>query len=282
MIVSYRKIVGKAMFYCTKIAPELCFVTGLLARFMHNPGEEHWKALDRLVGYLKAKAHHELILRRPRNLSIISFGDSSFGDCPDTRRSTGGGIHTIGGCLLNWNSQRQRTVTTSSCEAEYVAMSELAKEQKFLQMLVKELTNEEPTGKIYYDNEASEFLAKNKQVSTRSKHIEVRYHFIREFVEEERSILEHVNTEKNYADIMTKNLPVKQFLFMSERILKGFIDDDAAFSMKLDEILNCIVDFDHNQRENVKSDILEYVGLGNIESDQGQNEEQPRNENERK
>ena len=149
---------------------------------MQNPGKEHWKAMDRFVGYIKTKKEHKLIMKKPTELRTISYCDSSYGDCKDTRRSTMGEVHTIGGSITSWRSQRQKIVTQSSSEAEYVTLSEAAKEQKFTQMLLEEIAEVEIPGYIYGDNEASIFLAKNKQVSNRTKHIDIRQHFIRECV----------------------------------------------------------------------------------------------------
>ena len=109
----YRSILGKLMFYVTKISPECSFACGQLARQMHSPGEKHWEAMGRIIGYLKGKDKHELVIRRPMTLKIISFGDASYGDCKDTRRSSTGDIHTIGGSLVSWRAQKTRVVCLS-------------------------------------------------------------------------------------------------------------------------------------------------------------------------
>ena len=75
------------MFYVSKVSPECSFATGQLARHMHNPGEQHWEAMKRIIGYLKGKQKHELVITTPTNLRITSFGDVSFGDCKETRRA---------------------------------------------------------------------------------------------------------------------------------------------------------------------------------------------------
>ena len=73
----YRSILGKVMFYMTKIGPECSFAVGQLARHMHNPGKEHWEAMRRLVGYLRGKEKHEIVLYRPKDMRVVSFGDTS-------------------------------------------------------------------------------------------------------------------------------------------------------------------------------------------------------------
>ena len=110
MVKEYRSLVGQTMFYSTKIAPECAFANGQLARHMQNPGVEHWQAMERFVGYIKGKKEHKLIIRKPRELRSISFCDSSYGDCKDTRKSTMGEVHTI---ITSWRSMRQRTVSQS-------------------------------------------------------------------------------------------------------------------------------------------------------------------------
>ena len=244
MLKEYRSLVGQSMFYSTKIAPECAFANGQLARHMQNPGEEHWKAMERFVRYIKGKEDHKLIMKKPKELRTISYCDSSYGDCKDTRRSTMGEVHTIGGSITSWRSQRQKIVTQSSTEAEYVTLSEAAKEQKFTQMLLEEIAEVDMPGYIYGDNEASIFLAKNKQVSNRTKHIDIREHFIRECVDEGRIELKRVDTKLNKSDIMTKNLPVKTFEKDGENLLNGRI---------LHEVLIIELNNDRSQRENVTS-----------------------------
>ena len=135
----YRSILGKLMFYITVISPECSYACGQLARQMHNPNDSHWEAMNRIVGYLRGKKAHELVIRRPKSLRIISFEDASYADCQDTRRSSTGDLHTIGGCLVSWRAQKTRFVCLSSAEAEYVALTGMCKEQKFLTMLLNEI-----------------------------------------------------------------------------------------------------------------------------------------------
>ena len=210
------------MFYVTKIAPECCFACGQLAQHMHNPGNEHWRAMERFVGYLKQKEKHELIISKPTELRVISYGDASYADCADTRRSSSGDLHTIGGALVSWRSQKMRFVCLSSTEAEYVTLTEMSKEQKFIQMLLNEVDESIEPGGLYCDNEAAEYLVKNKHVSPRTKHIDIRQHYVREHVNSNRGMVLRVNTNDNFADILTKNVTVKAFEKLGNAILNGF------------------------------------------------------------
>jgi hypothetical protein len=234
-----ESILGKIMFYVTKLSPECSYACGQLARHMHNPGSEHWSAMERMVGYLKSKKEHVLVLRRPINLIIASFGDASYADCKDTRRSSTGDIHTIGGCLVSWRAQKTRFVCLSSTEAEYVALTEVCKEQRFLAMLMREVFEVNLPCIIHEDNEATTYLAKNKHVSSRTKHIDIRQHYMREHLNSEFAIIRKIDSIANFADILTKNVNVKTFEKFSNPILNGFRDYENKFT------------FSRNQRENI-------------------------------
>ena len=218
----YRSILGKLMFYVTKISPECSFSCGQLARQMHNPGPEHWEAMSRMIGYLKQKEIHELVIRRPSSLKIISFGDASYSDCKETRRSSTGDIHTIGGSLVSWRAQKTRFVCLSSAESEYVALTEMCKEQKFLTMLLQEVLECELPSILYEDNEAAAYLAKNQHVSAKTKHIDIRQHYVREHLKEKLGKIKAIRSEDNFADILTKNVAVNIFEKLSGAILNGF------------------------------------------------------------
>ena len=235
---SYRTILGKLMFYVTKISPECSYACGQLARQMHNPGKEHWDAMGRMIGYLKGKERHELVINRPKNLHVISFGDASYGDCLETRRSSTGDIHTIGGSIVNWRAQKTKTVCLSSAEAEYIALSEMSKEQKFLHMLMEEVFEVELPCILYEDNEAATYLAKNQHVSARTKHIDIKEHYIREHLKELGEI-KYIESKCNFADVLTKNVKITIFETLGKAILNGFIGYEDKFC------------FSNHQRENI-------------------------------
>ena len=220
----YRSVLGKIMFYVNKVGPECSFSCGQLARQMHNPNEEHWKAMERLVGYIKGKEKHELVLTRPKEIRVVSYGDSSYSDCKDTRRSSTGDIHTVGGALVSWRAQKTKCVCLSSTKAEYVELTEMSKEQRFIQMILEEVFENKLPGIMFEDNEAAIFLTKNKHVSPRTKHIDIREHYVREHVDNGYGKIVKIGTDDNIADILTKNTSVGTFLKLSEMLLSGDID----------------------------------------------------------
>ena len=236
----YRSILGKLMFYVTKVSPECSFSCGQLARQMHNPGESHWNAMNRMIGYLKYKKKHELVIKRPKSMKIISFGDASYCDCKDTRRSSTGDIHTLGGSIISWRAQKTKSICLSSTESEYIALTEMCKEQRFLSMLLEEVMNVKDLPNVLYeDNEAAIYLAKNKHVSARTKHIDIKQHYVREHIQSGLGEIVGIKSEENFADILTKNVSLSVFDKLSEGILNGFEGHDDKFQ------------FSKYQRENI-------------------------------
>ena len=122
--------VSKILFAMKKTYPELVNAARELSCHMENPGEEHWKSIGRMVGYLKHEAEHGLRFNRPKDLTIVGIVDSDFATNKYTWKSTTGYLVTVGGRLVSWMSKAQPSVTLSSTEAEYVAASMCATEIK--------------------------------------------------------------------------------------------------------------------------------------------------------
>ena len=220
----YRKLLGKLMWFVKKLSPEASNAIRELASFMDNPGPEHWKSLERLVGYL-GKSRIFLKMRKPKNLKVVAAVDSNYAVNKENRRSVTGYIVTIGGCIVSWTSKTQASVTLSSTEAEYVAMSMCATEVKFVQMLIDELAPEQQIkpATIYEDNTGAIFLANNRQVGARTKHIDVREHHIRELIDNGSLEIEHIRTENNPADLCTKNVSETTNAKHAYEIRNGFL-----------------------------------------------------------
>ena len=133
-------------------------------------------------------------------------------------------INTLGGMILNWFSKKQKSVTLSSTEAEYVVLSECSQETKFKWMLLNELLGSTHPATIYEDNTGAIFLVKNQQVGARTKHIDVRHNYLRAQLEEKTLQVKFVNSDNNLSDIMTNNCTEKVFTRHAENILNGTIE----------------------------------------------------------
>jgi Reverse transcriptase (RNA-dependent DNA polymerase) len=208
-IENYRSIVGKIMYYATKIAPDVCNAARELAQHLSSPGEEHWKAMERVVGYIKAEHYEGLVYRKPKALRPISIVDSDYAKDMDDRKSISSGLHLLGGTLVNWESKKQDCVTLSSTEAEYHSLAKGACENKFIMMLLDEAIRHKEEdrliGWVFEDNMGAIYLVKNQHVGARTKHIDVKTHFIRELVETGWFTVMYVKTNDNAADILNKH-----------------------------------------------------------------------------
>ena len=195
-----------------------------MSAHLASPGQEHWKALERCVGYMANKEFKVLKFRKPRNLISISYTDSDYATKSQDKKSISGRINTIGGMITSWSSKKQNTVSLSSTEAEYQALSQCAQEVIFTTNLIEEITGTNTTpGIIYEDNLGAMFLAKNAQVSARTKHIDVRHHYIRELLEQKKIQLKFIRSEDNAADIMTKNTNRDLFKKHATNIKEGIL-----------------------------------------------------------
>lgn len=209
----YRSLVGSLMYLAVGTRPDISFAVSKLCQFLDCYRRDHWLAAVRVVRYLKGTRNLSLVLGGSHALDLIAFSDSSFADCPDTRRSTMGFCTSLGGAVATWSARRQKTVTISSCEAEYIALSETSREILWLRQFLRELNllNSSPAI-LLCDNNGSMVLAADPTHHSRSKHIDVKHHFIRERVDEGSVDLWRVPSADNLADIFTKPLPRPAFL----------------------------------------------------------------------
>lgn len=185
---------------------------------MHSPRESHGAALKQCLRYLKGTTSLGLTFERSTKIPrLVGYSDSSHNTDPDDGRSTTGHIFYLGNSPISWCSQKQDVVALSSCEAEFMAGTEAAKQAIWLRDLLSEITGTESEKVIIrIDNKSAISLTKNPVFHGRSKHIQRRFHFIRECVENGEIEVEHVPGVEQRADILTKALGRIRFKEMRE------------------------------------------------------------------
>ncbi|KAF6767306.1 Zinc finger, CCHC-type, partial [Kalmanozyma brasiliensis GHG001] len=213
---TYRTIVGSILYIATCTRPDIAFAVQKLSRHLENPTEEAMKAAKHALKYLKGTDTMGLMYSRQRELSIANddFGklletytDADFAGDTETRKSTTGMINNFAGMPFSWLSKRQGLVTDSTCHAEYVAMHEGVKELTWSRRLLATIgVKIELSSPLLVDNTAAAQLAKDPKFHNRTKHIDVKYHFIREAVEQGMVDVQVISTHDQLADIMTKPL----------------------------------------------------------------------------
>ncbi|XP_039128856.1 uncharacterized mitochondrial protein AtMg00810-like [Dioscorea cayenensis subsp. rotundata] len=223
----YRKIIGYLR-YLLHTWPDLSYAVGMASRYMERPTVIHHKVVKQILRYLRGTIHFGLVyMKGHQEVSISGFSDSDLAGDQDGRRSTTGMAFYFNGNLISWNSQKQKTVALSSCEAEFMAATAAACQALWLRNLVGELTRTDLKPVILFvDNKSAIALMKNPVFHGRSKHIETRFHFIRECVERGQIVVEFVNTGEQRADALTKALSVVKLAAM--RQLLGVRDLDTC------------------------------------------------------
>jgi hypothetical protein len=207
-VKEYQQIVGELQFASLVARPDISCAVGTLAQFNVNPTSTHLGAAKRVLRYLKGSADLGVVYSPPSG-EASAFSDADWAGDRETRRSRTGYVVMINKGAVSWRSALQPTVALSTTEAEYMALTEVTKEVEWVRTFLKELKYEhgvdEPTT-VSTDNQGAKALANNPVSHSRTKHIAIRHHFIREKVADNTVWIQHVPTEMMTADSLTKAL----------------------------------------------------------------------------
>lgn len=207
----YRELLGSIMYTMLCVRPDICYPVSYMGRFQQNPTDQHWQSLKRIVRYLQGTMGLCLEFKRDENAApLVGFADSDWAADNEDRKSVSGFIFKVFNATVSWSSKKQTTVATSSSEAEYVALSAAASEAIWLTGILEDLNITVKPVVIHEDNRGCIGMAKNRETK-RSKHIDVKHHFIRDHVEEGRLLIEPVSTQDQLADVFTKALDTSRF-----------------------------------------------------------------------
>jgi hypothetical protein len=195
---------------------------------MEDPREDHWTAVKRLLRYVKGTTDQGIVFPRSGDKEaprLVIYSDADMAGDIDGRRSTSGVLVFLGPAPISWQSLKQKIVALSTCEAEYVAAATGACQGVWLRRLLEEITGGEEAAPpaLKVDNQPAIALAKNPVLHDRSKHIDVKFHFLRSCVDEGKIVIEFVDTNRQLADILTKSLGRLRFSEMKKMIgMVGF------------------------------------------------------------
>jgi hypothetical protein len=202
----YRQIVGSFLYLVACTRPDIAVITNYLSRFMARPTSKLLAKAKEVLRYLKGTKYATLCYNEGKTLT--GYADASYASDPSTRRSTSGYVFMLNGAAVSWSSKLQRTVATSTCHAEYVALFDATREAIYLRNLLLDMriTNLAPVT-IFEDNEPAIAVAKNHYTGDRTKHIEIRFHFIRDALADNLIEVKYLETKEMLADALTKCLP---------------------------------------------------------------------------
>jgi hypothetical protein len=214
----YRQLIGSLM-YLVNTRPDISFAVNTLSQFMVEPRRVHWVAAKHVLRYLCGTVDYGLDYHRGDGVRLVGYTDSDWAGCVSDRKSTSGCCFGLGSTVVSWFSRKQKSVALSSAEAEYMAASQANCEALWLHKMLIGLFGVQlrPTV-IYCDNQSCIKLSENLVFHDRSKHIETRYHFIRDYVQRGAMELQYISTEEQVADILTKALSMGKFLFFRDKL----------------------------------------------------------------
>jgi hypothetical protein len=187
-VTKYRALIGALLYIAGCTRPDISYSVSLLSRFMQQPRVDHWVAAIRVLRYLRTTADLKLtfgyqINNSPPN-TLVAFSDADYARDPQTARSISGNTFFLNGGVISWSSKRQPTVALSTTEAEYVSAAYAAATTVHLRALLEELGYSQPQGTtLHIDNQAALTLSQHPAINARTRHIHVKYHFIRELVD---------------------------------------------------------------------------------------------------
>ncbi|XP_021803373.1 uncharacterized protein LOC110747522 [Prunus avium] len=212
----YRSTVG-ALQYLTLTRPDIAFAVNQVCQFMHQPTTAHWLAVKRILRYLNGTLTHGLFYS-PSTLFLSAFSDADYAGNPDDRRSTGGYCVYLGTNLISWSSKKQRGVSRSSTEAEYRQLAYTAATLSWFRALFLDLHLPAPCPKLWCDNISALSLASNPVFHSRTRRVEVDYHYVRERVVRNELLVAYCSTVDQIADIFTKGLSSARFSLLRSKL----------------------------------------------------------------
>nr|GEV86485.1 copia protein [Tanacetum cinerariifolium] len=215
----FRSMAGSLM-YLTASIPDLLFAICMCARYQAKPTKKHLEALKRVFRYLKGTINWGFLYSKDTAMALTAYADADHAGCQDTRRSTSGSAQFLGDKLVSWSSKKQKSTAISTTKAKYIAMSGCCAQILWMRSQLIDYGFDFNKIPLYCDNRSAIALCCNNVQHSRSKHIDIRHHFIREQVERGVVELYFVTTDYQLADIFTKSLPRQRFEFILPRLDK--------------------------------------------------------------
>ena len=219
----FRSLVGSLMYSYIGTRPDIGSVLIKVASMSENPAKKHWKAAKMILRYLKGSKGNALEYRGKLNengkVDIIVYSDSDWAQDRDDRKSISGFVVKLAGGPISWQSRKQKTRAMSSCEAEFISLTEATKEVLWLTYFLDELGIEYNTPRIFTDSRSAMEWSKNAVHHQRTKHVALKYFFVRDEVRNNRVKIEYISTKDNEADIMTKSTVKSVFQKLAPRVM---------------------------------------------------------------
>ncbi|GJW75224.1 putative ribonuclease H-like domain-containing protein [Tanacetum coccineum] len=213
----YRSMIGSLM-YLTASRPDIMFAVCACARFQVSPKTSHLLAVKRIFRYLKGKPSLGLWYSKDSPLELVAYTDSDYAGATLDRKSTTGGCQFLGNRLISWQCKKQTVVATSTTEAEYVAAASCCGQVLWIQNQLLDYGYNFMNTVIYIDNTSTICIIENPVQHSKTKHIEIRHHFIRDCNTKKLIQMAKIDTQLNVADLLTKGFDAGRFQYLVSSI----------------------------------------------------------------
>ncbi|WJX67886.1 hypothetical protein P8452_52313 [Trifolium repens] len=213
----YRSIIG-SLLYLTTSRPYITFAVDVCARYQAEPKMSHLTQVKRILKYVNDTSDYGILYSHYENSMLVGYCDADWAGSADDRKSTSGGCFFLGNNLISWFSKKQNSMALSTAEAEYIAAGSSCSQLLWMKQILSEYNVKQDVITLYCDNLSAINISKNPIQHNMTKHIDIRHHFIRDLVEDNIVILEHVTTENQLADIFTKALDASKFEMLRSKL----------------------------------------------------------------
>lgn len=217
--VPYRELIGSLTYLSVTSRPDITYATSFLSRYLDKPTSQHWKAAKRILRYLKHTINKGLTyFRTDKPIQLITYTDADWGSDKTDRKSVSGSATYFGKNLISWSSKKQCTVSLSSAEAEYIAAASATTELIYLKGILNNFYSHHFETLLLIDNQSAIKIITNRENGKRTKHIDIKYHFIKDAVRIYKINITYVPTEHNVSDIFTKPLCEIKHNYLSSKL----------------------------------------------------------------
>ena len=213
----YQSLVGSLLYAAMATRPDIAHAAGMLGRYNSAPNEAHMTAAKRVCRYLKGTIDIKLVYTETV-CEAVDYSDADWASSIDDRHPTSGNVILIAGGAVSWLSKRQATVALSTAEAEYVSLTTMIQEAIWIRRLLQCIGEKDDTVTVFEDNQGAIKMAQNPVMHSRRKHIDIRYHFIRETIADGTVTLRYCPTKDMTADCLTKSLSKGRFEMLRKKL----------------------------------------------------------------
>ncbi|KAJ1527993.1 hypothetical protein ONE63_007921 [Megalurothrips usitatus] len=206
----YQEVIGSLLYSTVKTRIDITFAVNYASRFTSNPTSQDVANVKRTLAYLNAHPKCGIFYSadntKSKEVHIVSYCDSDYAGNHTDSKSTTGYVLMYAGGPISWTSRKQSVVAQATAEAEYISGAHCCQELKYMKSFVEELLGVKPKITLYVDNQSAIAMIKSGQLSRKSKHIDVKYHFVNDELQKGWFNIKHVKSQENLADILTKPL----------------------------------------------------------------------------